>query len=98
MRQHDDFLDAITYAYKAYLPTMNAHVFYFKYPRIKVDLVHEELGRWWPSSQGFPSKHPNGAYVYSDGEWWQQTAVHNHKKVQEIHVPKEIRLHLLLIT
>lgn len=74
---------------------MTAHVFYFKWPRIQEDLVHEEIENW-VSVQFIQC--PIGAFIYN-GFWFQRTRYRDGgcKQVAEHQVPKQIRLHMLLL-
>lgn len=44
-----------------------AHVFYWKWPRIKEGLVHEEIHDWM-SVTAIPA--PRDAFIFADGRWW----------------------------
>lgn len=82
---------------------MTAHVFYYKFPRLKLDLMHEETPGPWYTGARFV-KAPIGAYIYdSDGRWWRRRSNSNVNdpgatvQLEEPQVPKEIRLHMLLL-
>lgn len=103
MTQSDDIFDAISYGWLAsYIKptTMKAHVFYYKWPRIKEDLVHEEHEYNWGVNW---SSLKQGTYVYlmEDGKWYLRKNLLNGDRIQHLRpeeVPKEIRLTALILT
>lgn len=88
---------------------MKTHVFYYRWPRNKLDLIHEEQDAILPDTV----KAPKDAFFNFDGQWYmrgsQQYDPQRHGyfgvgskavtsfKLQEHQVPKEIRLHMLLL-
>lgn len=87
-----------------------AHVFYYRWPRIKEGLVHEEQPALFPDTV----KAPKNAYIYFDDRWFlrgSQTYDPQHRgyfgvgdrattsfELKEHQVPKDIRLLKLLLT
>lgn len=75
---------------------MKAHVFRYKFPLNKIDLIHEEHPRT-PSATDVP----NGAYCY-DGNWMRTAYNPSFRRVvwnnvDADRIPKEIRVWALLL-
>lgn len=85
---------------------MKAHVFYYRWPRLKEGLTHEAIDDI--SAHGIAQDLPLDSFIYYHGKWYLRHRTSNphvkwasavvHDRVSEGSVPKEIRTHLLLLT
>lgn len=86
-----------------------AHVFNYKYPRLKEGLTHWEVEFVWGMT-GIQASAPLGSYVYLNGDWFHMTIPTTKKmsfsvsstpvltQIRASLVPKEIRVMALLLT
>lgn len=81
---------------------MKAHVFYFKYPRLKETLIHKEVEALMVET----IEAPVGSYIYAEGRWMGRNSAPgpfsrnyiSHVMLKTEDVPKLIRTQLLLLT